>query len=126
MVPRSFVAKSLSFTIAKAMSYIIRLSRAFARIRAPHHGAPRYGVVFRDFRSISSLGTVRCEAKYQILARLGALVGRLVLFLWNLGNPCQSAVSSMDVHTESACRQLVSLSSGPTRVTPMLSRVLYI
>lgn len=43
--------------------------------QARHHGAPRCGVVFRYFRTVPDLssGTVRCEAKYRTVARLGAL-----------------------------------------------------
>ena len=40
-----------------------------------HCGAPRCGVVYGDFGTVPiwSFGTVRCEAKYQTVARLGAL-----------------------------------------------------
>ena len=40
-----------------------------------HCGAPRCGVVYGDFGTVPiwSFSTVRCEAKYQTVARLGAL-----------------------------------------------------
>ena len=45
-----------------------------------HCGAPRCGVVYGDFGTVPiwSFGTVRCEAKYQTVARLGALNARVI------------------------------------------------